>query len=125
MPARLRYKVEKKVKDHHRKLKKQAKKNRDPNAKRKKPVAVIPSNVPFKEKIIQEVKEMRERETERKKLLKSVLSGQVKMDTIIRERPVVKLNSKKKPIRVKWTTPATSTATPSTSKQAEETMQCD
>lgn len=124
------------MKDHHRKLKKQAKKARDPNAKRKKPVAVIPSNVPFKEKIIQEVKEMREREAERKKLLKSVLSGKIKMDAIIKERPLVKLNSKKKPIRMKWPAAAASTATstastatsnptPSTSKQPEETMQCD
>lgn len=116
------------MKDHHRKLKKQAKKNRDPNAKKKKPVAVIPSNVPFKEKIIQEVKEQKEREIERKKLLKSVLSGKIKMDVIMKEKPIVKLNSKKKPIRVKWTTPSsTATAdTPSTSKQtAEESMQCD
>ena len=125
------------MKDHHRKLKKQAKKSRDPNAKRKKPIAVIPSNVPFKEKIIQEVKEMRERESERKKLLKSVLSGKIKMDAIIKERPVVKLNSKKKPIRMKWpaavsstaasttSSPTTAAPTPSTSKQPEETMQCD
>lgn len=117
------------MKDHHRKLKKQAKKNRDPNAKKKKPVAVIPSNVPFKDKIIEEVKQMREREAERKKLLKSVLNGKIKMDAIIKDRPLVKLNSKKKPIRVKWpaasSTATSSTPAASTSKQAEETMQCD
>lgn len=117
------------MKDHHRKLKKQAKKNRDPNAKRKKPVAVIPSNVPFKEKIIQEAKEQKEREVERKKLLKGVLSGQIKMDAIIKDKPLVKLNSKKKPIRMKWVSASASSAataaTPSTSKQTEETMQCD
>lgn len=110
--------MEKRVKDHHRKLKKEAKKNRDPNVKRKKPIAVIPGNVPFKDQIIQEAKEMKQKELERKKLLKSILRGDTDIKTVINEKPQFKLNKKKKPIKLKK-------AASSTTTTKVESMQCD
>ena len=106
-------------------MKRDAKKKRDPTAKRKKPISVIPSNVPFKEAIIQEAKELKEKEIERKRLLKCLLSGQIKMDAIVKEKPVFKLNSKKKQIKIKKSVTSLSTVTLLTNKSNNEAMQCD
>ncbi|CAH2229147.1 jg20760 [Pararge aegeria aegeria] len=62
-PARLRYKIEKKVRDHNRKIKKEAKKN----PKSKKPKAVqIPNVCPFKEDILKEVEAVKKHKEEEK-----------------------------------------------------------
>ena len=53
--AAIRYKVEKKVKDHNRKIKKENKKN-PKKGKRQKPV-IIPNICPFKDDILKEVEE--------------------------------------------------------------------
>ncbi|XP_023936909.2 guanine nucleotide-binding protein-like 3 homolog [Bicyclus anynana] len=62
-PARLRYKIEKKVRDHNRKLRKEAKKN--PKSKKPKPV-VIPNVCPFKEDILKEVEAVKKHKEEEK-----------------------------------------------------------
>lgn len=64
-PARLRYKIEKKVKEHNRKQKKEAKKK--PKSKKSKPVQ-IPNVCPFKEGILKEVEAVKKhKEEERQK----------------------------------------------------------
>ncbi|XP_022115488.2 guanine nucleotide-binding protein-like 3 homolog [Pieris rapae] len=64
-PARLRYKIEKKVKEHNRKVKKQTKKQ--PKSKKAKPIQ-IPNECPFKEDILKEVAAVKKhKEEERQK----------------------------------------------------------
>lgn len=62
-PARLRYKIEKKVREHNRKLRKEAKKN----PKRKKNVIQVPNICPFKEDILKEVETMKKQKEEEQK----------------------------------------------------------
>ncbi|XP_003700447.1 nucleostemin 1 [Megachile rotundata] len=65
MPARKRYKIEKKVREHNRKLRKAAKKH----PKNKPKVIEVPNQCPFKEDILKEVEDMRkQREEEKRKL---------------------------------------------------------
>lgn len=59
--ARMRYKIQKKVKDHNRKIKKEAKKN---PKKGKKKDPGVPNLAPFKEKIIEEAQAEKQRITE-------------------------------------------------------------
>lgn len=63
-----RYKIEKKVREHNRKVRKQAKKNGSKKAKRKDPG--VPANLPFKDEVIREAQAANEREKERKQLLR-------------------------------------------------------
>ncbi|EGI64119.1 Guanine nucleotide-binding protein-like 3-like protein [Acromyrmex echinatior] len=87
MPARKRYKIEKKVREHNRKMRKEAKKN----SKRKPKVVEIPNQCPFKEDILKEVEAMKKqreeekqkqkeaaRERKREQLAKDGLQGLVK-----------------------------------------------
>lgn len=62
-PASLRYKIEKKVKDHNRKIKKLA--NKNPKSKRPKTVQ-IPNVCPFKEDILKEVEAVKKHKEEEK-----------------------------------------------------------
>ncbi|XP_028134415.1 guanine nucleotide-binding protein-like 3 homolog [Diabrotica virgifera virgifera] len=61
-PARLRYKIEKKVREHNRKLKKENKNN----PKKKKEIIQIPNICPFKEDILKEVEALKKQKEEEK-----------------------------------------------------------
>ncbi|KAF9304420.1 hypothetical protein BGZ74_001594 [Mortierella antarctica] len=70
IPANHRYKIEKRVKDHHRKLRKDAKSNPNAHHKNKKDPG-IPNNYPFKEQLLQQIADQKlkaEEEKERQKL---------------------------------------------------------
>ncbi|XP_035457750.2 guanine nucleotide-binding protein-like 3 homolog [Spodoptera frugiperda] len=78
-PARLRYKIEKKVKQHNKKLKKESKKN--PKSRKAKPIQ-IPNECPFKDDILKEVeavKKHKEEERQKKREL-AKLEKQKKME---------------------------------------------
>ncbi|XP_076278851.1 nucleostemin 1 [Lasioglossum baleicum] len=62
MPARKRYKIEKKVREHNRKLRKEAKKH----PKMKKKMMEVPNQCPFKEDILKEVEAMKKQHEEEK-----------------------------------------------------------
>lgn len=64
MPASKRYKIEKKVREHNRKLRKEAKKH--PKNKKKDKLVEIPNQCPFKEDILKKVEEMRKQQQEEK-----------------------------------------------------------
>ncbi|CAH1156217.1 unnamed protein product [Phaedon cochleariae] len=66
-PARLRYKVEKKIRDHNRKVKKEAKKN---PKKGKQKVIQIPNICPFKGDILKEVEALKKQKEEEKQKLR-------------------------------------------------------
>ncbi|KAF9903535.1 Guanine nucleotide-binding protein-like 3 [Linnemannia zychae] len=65
IPANHRYKIEKRVKDHHRKLRKDAKSNPNAHHKNKKDPG-IPNNFPFKEQILQQIADQKMKEQEAK-----------------------------------------------------------
>jgi len=62
-PARMRYKIEKKVREHNRKMRKEAKKH----SKKKSKIVEIPNQCPFKEDILKEVEAMRKQQEEEKR----------------------------------------------------------
>lgn len=66
-PARLRYKIEKKVRQHNKKLRREAKKN--PKSK-KKTVIQVPNICPFKEDILKEVEAIKKHKEEEKKKMR-------------------------------------------------------
>lgn len=63
MSARKRYKIEKKVREHNRKMRKEAKKH----PKKKNKIMEIPNQCPFKEDILKEVEEMKKMKEEEKR----------------------------------------------------------
>ncbi|CAH1102580.1 unnamed protein product [Psylliodes chrysocephalus] len=65
-PARLRYKIEKKVRDHNRKVKKEAKKN----PKKTKKIIQIPNICPFKGDILKEVEALKKQKEEEKQKIR-------------------------------------------------------
>ncbi|CAG9828930.1 unnamed protein product [Diabrotica balteata] len=65
-PARLRYKIEKKVREHNRKLKKENKNN----PKKKREIIQVPNICPFKEDILKEVEALKKQKEEEKLKLK-------------------------------------------------------
>lgn len=133
MPARLRYKVEKKVRDHHRKMKKEGKKNG--LMKRKNKPVTIPNNVPFREQIVREANALKEREKERKKLLKSLLKGDISIEKIVKQptstAELIKSDGQTRQTRKelrnkkKGRKPKSAPATPSAAALAGEKMQID
>ncbi|XP_012271017.1 guanine nucleotide-binding protein-like 3 homolog isoform X1 [Orussus abietinus] len=66
MPARKRYKIEKKVREHNRKLRKEAKKH----PKKKAKTIQVPNQCPFKEDILKEVEAMKKQRDEEKEKLR-------------------------------------------------------
>ncbi|XP_077287521.1 nucleostemin 1 [Arctopsyche grandis] len=72
--AALRYKVEKKVRQHNRKLKREAKKN-PKKGKKQKPV-IIPNICPFKDDILKEVEAMKQQKIAEKQLKKQELADE-------------------------------------------------
>ncbi|XP_056634634.1 guanine nucleotide-binding protein-like 3 homolog [Diorhabda sublineata] len=65
-PARLRYKIEKKVREHNRKIKKESKKN----PKKANKIIQVPNICPFKEDILKEVEALKKQKEEEKQKLK-------------------------------------------------------
>lgn len=68
IPARKRYKIEKKVRDHNRKVKKEAKKH----TKKKSKVVEVPNQCPFKEDILKEIEIMKKQNEEEKQRQKEI-----------------------------------------------------
>ncbi|XP_065910056.1 guanine nucleotide-binding protein-like 3 homolog [Dysidea avara] len=64
MPARKKYKIEKKVREHHRKVRKEAKKKGKPKLKKD---PGIPNLYPFKDQLLREIEERKQRAEETKK----------------------------------------------------------
>lgn len=79
IPLKLKYKIQKKVKDHHKKLKKEKKKHPEKFRKRTKDPGV-PKTLPFYDKVIQEAeaaKEARERRREEAKQRRREMKDQI------------------------------------------------
>ncbi|KAF9279256.1 hypothetical protein BGZ68_008043 [Mortierella alpina] len=71
IPANHRYKIEKRVKDHHRKLRKDAKNKPNAHHKNKKDPG-IPNNFPGKEKILQQIADQKLKAQEEKDKQKEI-----------------------------------------------------
>ncbi|RWS28641.1 guanine nucleotide-binding protein-like 3 [Leptotrombidium deliense] len=76
MPAKRRYKIEKKVREHNKKLKKVSKKKEKMKSKPKDPG--VPNSLPFKEQVIREAQQRKAEELERKKLLREEMQRRQK-----------------------------------------------
>ncbi|KMQ92228.1 guanine nucleotide-binding 3-like protein [Lasius niger] len=70
MPARKRYKIEKKVREHNRKKRKEAK-----HSKKKPKMIQVPNQCPFKEDILKEIEAMKKQQEEEKRKQKEAAQG--------------------------------------------------
>lgn len=71
MPARKRYKIEKKVREHNRKMRKEAK----THSKKKAKMMQVPNQCPFKEDILKEIEIMKKQHEEEKQKQKEAARG--------------------------------------------------
>lgn len=115
--------MEKKVREHHRKQRREQKKSRETGGikKRNSKGMTIPNTVPFKDQIIQEAKQLKQHEQERKRLLKGMLKGTISMSQLACDN---KPKTKPKKTNKKKSTSTASTVEP-TSSAKTESMQCD
>ncbi|RZF36907.1 hypothetical protein LSTR_LSTR004595 [Laodelphax striatellus] len=97
-PARLRYKIEKKVREHNRKLRKEAKKSKGKVSK--KPI-LIPNICPFKEDILKEVAEAKERNEREKRERKELLRAERKAKMTTEKLESLVMNSEEQDIEMK------------------------
>lgn len=67
VPAKRRYKIEKKVREHNRKLRKEKKKN---GGKANNKLILVPNICPFKEDILKEVEALKKKKEEEKQKLR-------------------------------------------------------
>ncbi|XP_049862646.1 guanine nucleotide-binding protein-like 3 homolog [Schistocerca gregaria] len=78
IPARKRYKIEKKVREHNRKLRREAKKN--PKKTKKNKIIQVPNICPFKEDILKEVEALKKKQEEEKQRIRQELKEKKKKE---------------------------------------------
>jgi len=87
VPAKKRYKIEKKVRDHNRKIKK-ADKAKAKSQNRKPKIITVPGDCPFKETILNESIALREKIKQKKQAHKDAIKAnrKAKRETVVAEK---------------------------------------